>query len=430
MTKNSSPAHQVTIIGIMLKTILLWLLSAALGFAQRSVTSLEYAQVYGYPPDLNQTGALMLRPHHSYFSQLPAASIKAPHGHLQHFAPARQGDDFPYEKLQELEAHQIAIGGSPIFVTATYKGKSRPVYFSWHLDLDSSGRPTADPSQWSRAVNLRDEAFVHFFANTYVRQRMFQPPLENYWLAVDNCSFLIELYGVLDDEHVFHSVDHFDPPFAQNDEDYLDSIIYFLSRLKQIAPDIHIIGNEGSMSDESRFSEVWAGFDGTIREDITQSFLPASYYRDAVYTTYKRYQWEGPAGKAAILRALIPNDSSFEDKLRTSYVAYLVFRGRNFFFAPKFIDTPDGIPISSYRRMQLALGEPTAGANDQYYGTNGRPGYRLYSRPTAHGIVYLNWSGKTVTIPLPNDKAYFNRDGETITNLTIPDLRGDYVLSK
>jgi hypothetical protein len=414
----------------MLGMVLLWIFSADLGFAQRSITSLEYAQVYGYPPDLSQTGALMLNPHHVYFSQLPAASIKAPHGHLQHFGSARPDDDFPYEELQKIEAQQINAGGAPIFVTATYEGKSRPVYFSWHLDLDSNGRPTADPKWWSRAVNLRDEAFIRFFAEAYVHQRMFQPPLANYWLAVDNCAFWIQSYGVLDDENVFHSVSHFDAPFAQNDRDFLDSIIYFLGRLKQIAPDIHIMGNEGTMSEEARFSEVWTGFDGTIREDITEGFRPDWRYRDSIYTTYKRYEWEGTAGKVALLGAWIPNDFRFQDKLRTAYVAYLIFRGPNFFFAPRFISPPDGIPISSYRQMQLALGMPVTEANDQFYGTNGHPGYRLYSRQTQHGIVYLNWSGETATVRLPKDKAYLDRNGQLVTTLTIPDLNGDYVLFK
>lgn len=414
----------------LVRTTLLWLFSAGLALAQRSVTPLEYGQLYGYPPDPSQTGALMLNPHDGYLTQLPAESIKAPHGHLQHFAPARPDDDFPYHELEKLEARQIAAGGPPIFVTATYQGKRRPVYFYLDLDLDSSGHPTADPGWWCRPVNLRDENFIRFFADTYVRQRMFQPPLKNYWLGVDNCMFWIGNYGVLDDQNVYHTVDHFDPPFAQNDKDYLDSIVYFLSRLKQIAPDIHLMGNEGSMSDESRFSEVWAGFDGTMREDITQDFQPAPYYRDDVYKAYKRYQWEGPAGKVAILRAVIPNDSSFQDKLRTSYMAYLILRGANFFFAPRFVDPANGVPISAYSEMQRALGEPNGRASDQLYETNGHPGYRLYSRPTAHGIVYLNWSGNTVTISLPKDKAYFDRGGKPVTRLTIPDLRGDYALFK
>jgi hypothetical protein len=55
-------------------------------------------------------------------------------------------------------------------------------FISLHLQLDSNGHLTARPSWWSRAVNLRDEAF-QFFADAYARKRMFQPALENYWLA-------------------------------------------------------------------------------------------------------------------------------------------------------------------------------------------------------------------------------------------------------
>jgi hypothetical protein len=412
------------------RTILLYLLSSGIGFAQRSVVPLEYGQIYAYPPDLSQTGALMQTPHHNFFYEMPVGSIKAPSGHFQHFAPRRPDDDFPYKEFQNLEARQIAAGGPPIFVTSSYEGKRRPVYFSLHLQLDSNGHPTARPSWWSRAVNLRDEAFIQFFADAYLHKQMFRPALQNYWLAVDNCIFTIQTYGVLDDSNVYHPVQGFDPPFAQNDEEYLDSIIYFLSRLKQIAPDIHLIGNEGSMSNETRFPEVWAGFDGTMREDITVGFEPGIDYRNEVYTAYKRYQWEGPAGKAAILEALVPNDGSFQDKLRTAYVAYLIFRGPNFFFGPRYSDIPYGIPISAYSKMQAALGQPTAAAIDQAYGDSGHPGYRLYSRPTSHGIVYLNWSGEMRTISLPEDKAYFDRNGNLVTTLTVPDLRGDYVLFK
>jgi len=402
---------------------------AGLGFAQRSVTPLEYGQVYGNPPDINQTGALVQTPHNGYFPIMAETSIKVPQGHFQHFAPTRPDDDFPYEALQQIEAHQIAAGGPPIFVTATYAGKSRPVYFSLHMQLNSNNRPTTDRSWWSRAVNLRDEAFIRFFANSYVRKRMFQPPALNYWLGVDNCIFFLEAYGVLDDSGVFHAVTHFDPPFAQSNPEFLDSIIYFLARLKTIAPDIHIMGNEGDMWDESMFPKVWSGFDGTMREDILVGFLPDSGSRNTLHKEYTRYQWEGSARKVAILQALIPKDSTFRDKLRTAYMEYLIFRGPNFFFGPTFIGpTNAGVPISDYAQMQQALGLPTGPATDHQYGSD--PGFRLYSRATANGLVYLNWSGQTRTITLPTGATYFDRNGNHVTSLTIPDLRGDYVLFK
>src|ERR1700741_3807163 len=157
-------------------TIMSCLLCVGSGFGQRSVTSLEYGQVYGNPPNINETGALVQTPHNGYFTRMPATSLKIPQGHFQHFAPARPDDDFPYIALEQLEAQQISHGGPPIFATATYAGKRRPVYFGLHMELDSHNRPTTDPSWWSRLVNLRDEAFIQFFVNSYVRPRMFQPP--------------------------------------------------------------------------------------------------------------------------------------------------------------------------------------------------------------------------------------------------------------
>jgi len=146
------------------------------------------------------------------------------------------------------------------------------------------------------------------------------------------------------------------------------------------------MGNEGDISDECSFPQVWSGFDGTMREDILVGFLPDSGSRKTLHQEHRRYQWEGPAGKAAILQALIPNDSTFEDKLRTAYMAYLIFRGLNFFFGPTFIGpTNDGIPISDYAQMQQALGLPTAPATDSQYGTD--PGFRL----SRSNVAYLRF---------------------------------------
>ena len=227
----------------------------------RTVLDKEYAQYYGFGPSPSEVGLAILQPHSGYFQSMTANAIKAPHGHFQHFAPADPGDDFPYAELVEMESREIAAGRPPIFVTATYQGKHRPVYFEWHLELDRAGRPTANPKQWSQAVNLRDDRFIPFYADVYLHGRLWKPELPNYWHAVDNCAFLMENYGVLDDRGVFHTVDRWDRPFAQNNADYLNSIKYFLHRLKQLAPDVRILGNEGTMSDESRFAEVWAGFD-------------------------------------------------------------------------------------------------------------------------------------------------------------------------
>lgn len=405
-------------------------LALAISALALPITPLEYGLFYGYPTDYSQCGLLMMNPHNPIFSLMPPESIKAPHGHFQHFAPGRPDDDFPFQALKDLEAQEVAAGRSPIFVTATYQGKSRPVYLSWHLGLNAQGIPTAPQSWWSQAVNLRSDAFIQFFADQYVHGRMFAAGVPNYWLEADNCSFWVQMYGVLDDNGVYHAVSKFDPPFAQSDPDYLDSIVYFLKRLKEIAPDIHIMGNEGTISNESRFSEVFSGFDGTCREDCLLGFKADAASRNSVYSSFCRAQWEGPAGKLSILRfPLSPDPALYPDQFRTAYMAYLIFRGPNFFFGPLLIGTNNGAPPADVMALQGALGTPRGEAVSQSYSST-QSGYRLYWRYTAHGIVYLNWSGQAVSIPLPSDHIYLDRNYNQVTTLVIPDLTGDYVLCR
>src|SRR5207253_11390788 len=104
------------------------------------------------------------------------------------------------------------------------------------------------------------------------------------------------------------------------------------------------------------------------------------------------------------------------DKLRTAYVHYLIIRGVNFFFAPQF-NVPE-VPPVNYEAMQSALGAPVApSSNWQEPGAD--EGYRLYSRETEGGLVYLNWTGTTKTITLPSDKTHYDRAGNPVTRLTL-----------
>ena len=187
------------------------------------------------------------------------------------------------------------------------------------------------------------------------------------------------------------------------------------------------------MSDESRFDEVWGGFDGTIREDVLQSFQADAYSRSQVSLAYDRYQFLGPASKACLLRFLLPaaKNKAFADRLRASYCAYLILRGPNFFFGPRYDDgTDNGVPQPAYGAMQSALGLPVANASYTYYDHgDGTSGWRLYQRQTKNGIVYLNWSGVSRTVALPAGNTYHDRNGQAVTTLTIPDLSAEYVTS-
>ena len=394
----------------------------------RSVSDLEYGQYYGYAPSASVAGLEVLQPHDRFFQSMNSDAIKAPHGHFQHFAPKDPGDDFPYAALKDFEAKEITAGRPPIFVTATYEGVSSPVYFEWHLALDRSGNPTAPNEQWSQLVNLRDDRFIRFYVNAYLRSTLWKPLLQRMWHAVDNCSFRYNNYGVLDSNGHYQNNIVWDQGFPQSDSEFLDAIKYFLKRVKEIAPDVHIIGNEGSMNDESRFSDVWSGFDGTIREDITNSFAGDKYSRAQMKLFFDRYQFEGSAGKAAVLRALIssPTSSDAATQLRTSYLAYLIFRGPNFFFAPRYDDgTVQGVPPSLYADMAAALGLPSAAASSI---SSSGGADRLYIRQTEGGIVYLNWTGTTQTVSLPAGRNYYDRSGKQVHTLAIADLHGDYVV--
>ena len=387
----------------------------------------DYAQYYGYPDDPSVLSVAALSPHDPFFARMRPDAIKAPHGHFQHIAPAALSDDFPYADFKSYEAAGIAAGKPPLLVTATFRNQRRPVYFAWSLELNALDRPTAPPDQWAQAVNLRDDRYIRFFAAMYVRRKLWPPESSNYWIMVDNCSFWYDLYGVLDDQGFFHRGIPWDQPFAATEAQYLDSIVYFLRRLKELAPDIRIMGNEGSLTDESQYARIWSGFDGAVREDITAGFQPDARSREQVYTFYRRYQYLAAANKVAILRSLLPKPDSpgFADKLRTSYAAYLIFRGPRFYYAPRFDDgTVRGVPLSDFADMRDRLGWPAAPVRDE--AAAGKPYLRFYSRECEGGMVFLNYSGAPREVSLP--PGYYDRNGDPIASIVIPDLAGDYVL--
>jgi hypothetical protein len=78
---------------------------------------------------------------------LDPAAIRLLYSHFDKFAPSGYPNPtgFPYTALRNYEAQQVAAGNHPIFVTATYAGKSRPVLCSCSLALQN-GVPTAPSS--------------------------------------------------------------------------------------------------------------------------------------------------------------------------------------------------------------------------------------------------------------------------------------------
>ncbi|MGC1685319.1 MAG: hypothetical protein WA734_06845, partial [Candidatus Acidiferrales bacterium] len=80
---------------------------------------------------------------------LDPSALVVVYGRFDKFAPSdtTMVRGFPYSALRTYESQQVAAGKPPIFVTATYDGKTRPVYFSWSLGL-VNGVPTAPSSNW------------------------------------------------------------------------------------------------------------------------------------------------------------------------------------------------------------------------------------------------------------------------------------------
>ena len=129
----------------------------------RTVTDTEAAWWFEIPSvPWNDLGAYFGSPQ----STLAADAVRVTIGHFDKFYPAEDGlpEGFPYSKLRAYEAQQVAAGQPPIFITATYAGKSRPVYWGWSLVV-VNGKPTMAANQWQYAVNVGDSRFIHFWIN-------------------------------------------------------------------------------------------------------------------------------------------------------------------------------------------------------------------------------------------------------------------------
>ena len=101
---------------------------------------------------------------------------------------------FPFAALKSYEASEVAAGRPPIFVTATYQGKKRPVLWSWSLGL-SGQTPTWPQQNWQYAVNVGDERFIRFWLNQYLRPKIWQGVYDvpNLWWGLDESAFLSSL---------------------------------------------------------------------------------------------------------------------------------------------------------------------------------------------------------------------------------------------
>ncbi|MDW8206687.1 MAG: hypothetical protein RMJ43_02535 [Chloroherpetonaceae bacterium] len=365
------------------------------------------------------------------FRAMRPEAIKVAHGRFQHFCPKDETAwaFFPYSALKEYEATEVAAGRAPLFVTATYAGRKRPVYFRWSLGVSGAGeKPTRPEQEWKQAVNVRDERYLTFWIERYAR-RLLPADLQNVWIGLDDCAVIYALYGVLDDEGRFVPGVPWDPPFPQNAEEWAQAYRSFFSRLQRMAPEIKVICNLASMDDWRRFPEVYVDAPGIMAEDIVH-FLntePKAYVRAQVYHRLHWYLWAARQNKVALLRAIVARNE--EARVRTATVTYLLVRGANFFFAPQGPRVADIVPFSQVERIQRDLGAPAGEMQSTPEDRGPNEGYCLYSRPYQNGIVFLNLTGKRKTIALPGDRVFYARSGQRVTQIVLDDLQGDYVLT-
>jgi hypothetical protein len=399
---------------------------------ERVVIDNERALVFGEPHDgdWSRIGAYLGLPvYRDKFRAMASEAIRISQGRFHHFSAADEERYayFPVARLRAYEAREMAAGRPPLFVTATHEGRKQPVYFLWSLGLgDGTAAPRAPATEWMQAVSVGDERFIRFWIDEYARKLVRASGAPNTWIGLDNCAFQYPLYGVLDRANRFQRGVRWDPPFAQDEAQLLESVKRFFRRVRELAPDLRLMCNAGDLTDHTRFSDVYADVAGILEEDLLHYYKPASWFRRQLYRRHVNAAWLGSAGKVGVLAFhTLPRDGTLGERLRTAYVHYLILRGANFFFAPQF-DVTEAPPML-YEEMRAALGLPVGPASsEQAPGKD--EGHRLYSRPTEGGLVFLNWSGGPRTVDLPPGRVHYHRDGRAVTRLTLPDLTGDYVL--
>ena len=419
---------------LTLFTMTIWLALPPAAFAQqqhRTVIDKELGSMFQQPHGFDYSAYGIFEG--SYYSPLDPAAIRVLMAHFQQFAPIEDTEPrgFPYSQLRAYEAQQVAEAKPPIFVTATYAGKSRPVLFSWSLFL-KNGKPTAPSDQWQYAVNVQDPRFIHFWTNRYM-----QPMMATYqkWpgagpnlsFHLDQCSFIIDLYGVLDDNNNFVSGVPWDSPFPQNQDEFETAVETFFSQVKRLAPNLNLIANIGNQAAPSHFPQLFANVGGGMNEDLLGWYPnPSAYTRDEWYTqTFQYFSWLGSHGRVTNLRAMAP--SGDPNALRTAFVVYSLLKGPNSFFAAGDTHAHTLNP-AQWAAMKALLGSPVSSLQASQAMPAGN-GYRLFWRNYEDGIVYLNWTGITQTIQLSNYNRCTNYDptGKQVKQLSIPDGIGTYV---
>lgn len=407
-----------------------------------SFTSSAHAQqptshvgsIFAYPngQSWSNFGAYVGPPTSTDFFKMTPESLKVIH---TRFHVLKESDDtkwswFPYSALRVFEGQEMAAGRPPIFVTANYQGKTRQIVWNWSLGLQGS-KPTRPPSEWEYAVNVGDDRFINFWINNYIRSVILPgyQNLQNSSIGLDECAFIPALYGVIDDNGNFVSGVQWDQPFPQNADAYYQSIERFFTQVHQKAPDLKLIPNSGGIGDWSQFANVFGASQGLMIEELNPSASVPSggmYTRNQLQSQLAAYSAEAAQGYPMILASIM--DSSDQSRIATSFLLYMLIEGANTYYAPAITGSPETLPPAAYQNVGAGLGNPTGSLQSQQLpgSASSNPGLRTYWREFQNGIVYLNWTGSTQTIPLPAGHTYYT-GGKAVTSITLPDLAATWL---
>lgn len=378
-----------------------------------------------------QLGARVGMMHDTHeFAQMTPESIKIIQARFHVFKPSdeTQWAYFPYSAFQRWDRQEQAAGRPALFITASYAGKRRPVLWKPSLALEG-GLPTAARSDWKYAVNVGDERFVRFWVSQYVRGTLWRnlTNLSNLWVGLDECMFTLGQYGVLDDHQRFVGEVTWDHEFPQNETQYILSVRKFFMGLKKFDPEVRVATNVGSMQWDL-FPMAFGSADGMMAEEIYFADAATSVARESIYHHYNAYAWASSQEKAMVLRSEVPPGDG--DSIRSSLVSYLLLKGTNTSYAPRIPGTTLALPPVKYKDMQSTLGQPVGALNSTKEPVNAGEGYRLYWREFQSGIVYLNFTGHTKTIVLPNSRPWADATGVPVTAISVPDRKGTFVTSR
>ena len=362
-----------------------------------------------YDPTLaNSIGADALKMYHTIFQQWGAIE-----DHVGAFTL--------YDEFQAYQADEVRAGRSPILVTSG----GQPVYFN------------SSATYFLQAVNVCDPRYVRFFANEFARKTMLSPSqpgtalspqYPNAWVSLDDGTFLYSDYSLT----LNGLTAAWDPVFPQNQGSWNTCVENFFSQLAQIAPDVRLMQNEGSLfendgsdgnHDLALFQKIYANIGGMFREEAWA--LPTSPSdsadRDDWYNIIRDVQWFLQQGKPVLLR--FPSDGS-AGQIESAAVGYLLVKDGDSFFSESTNNPANEVDpnsaVFSYAHMFDQLGNP-AGALQIASSSDSDYGFNVYSRVYEGGIVFLNWSGGAQTIQLPSG-TWYDQNGNLVTNLTIPDI--------